>query len=155
MQSEQRGPARSSIDVRSRAVLRWTAAFAGLFGALTIGSGGRALVGGAEVGAAVPFVLWFNFLAGFAYIVAAYGLWRARHWSPMLALAITICTGLVFIAFGVHVIAGGAFESRTVIAMTLRTSVWGAIAALSGWMLTHRSERGGIATPTKQASGKS
>ena len=45
---------------------------AGVFGVLTLYSGGMALFGGelarAAVGNAVPFVLWFNFLAGFAYI---------------------------------------------------------------------------------------
>ncbi len=34
------------------------------FGLLTIVSGARALFGGADMGAVVPFVLWFNFLAG-------------------------------------------------------------------------------------------
>ena len=29
----------------------------------------------------VPFVLWFNFLAGFAYIVAGVGLWMRRRWA--------------------------------------------------------------------------
>lgn len=41
-----------------------------VFGALTIISGGRALFGGVDMGAVVPFVLWFNFLAGFAYVAA-------------------------------------------------------------------------------------
>jgi len=36
-----------------------------VFGALTIVAGGRALFGGADMGAVVPFVLWFNFCAGF------------------------------------------------------------------------------------------
>ena len=45
-----------------------------VFGALTIISGGRALFGGVDMGAVVPFVLWFNFLAGFAYVAAGLGL---------------------------------------------------------------------------------
>ena len=49
----------------------WIAAIVAIvFGVLTVVSGGRALFAGAEaraaVGNAVPFVLWFNFLAGFA-----------------------------------------------------------------------------------------
>ena len=35
---------------------------------------------------------------------------------------------LVFVAFGLHVAQGGAFEMRTVYAMALRSAVWGAIA---------------------------
>ena len=45
------------------------------FGLLTLVSGGRALFGGADMGAVVPFVLWFNFLAGFAYVAAGLGFW--------------------------------------------------------------------------------
>ena len=45
-----------------------------IFGLLTIVSGGGALFGKADMGAVVPFVLWFNFFAGFAYVVAGFGL---------------------------------------------------------------------------------
>jgi len=116
-------------------VLRVAAAVAVLFGLLTIASGGRALFGGAEAraaaGAYVPFVLWFNFLAGFAYLAAGAGLWLGRRWAAPLALAIAAATLLVFAAFGVHVWRGGAYEARTVGAMTLRTLVWIAIALLA------------------------
>ena len=54
------------------------------FGLMTIWEGGAVLfVDGAARQAAghyVPFVLWFNFLAGFAYIVAGVGLWMRRRW---------------------------------------------------------------------------
>ena len=61
--------------------LRFAGGFAVVFGALTILSGARALFGGADMGAVVPFVLWFNFLAGFAYVTAGFGLWRRRPWA--------------------------------------------------------------------------
>ncbi|WP_202909560.1 hypothetical protein [Alkalilacustris brevis] len=54
---------------RSRALFA-AAALAIAFGLLTIASGGGAILGVAEMGAVVPFVLWFNFFAGFAYVVA-------------------------------------------------------------------------------------
>jgi len=116
-------------------VLRSAAAIAVLFGLLTIFSGGRALFGGAEAraaaGAYVPFVLWFNFLAGFAYVAAGAGLWWGRRWAALLALAIAGATLLVFAAFGIHIWRGGAYEARTVGAMTLRSLVWIAIAVLA------------------------
>tara|TARA_R110002110_G_scaffold239506_1_gene455438 strand:- start:59 stop:493 length:435 start_codon:yes stop_codon:yes gene_type:complete len=31
-----------------------------------------------------PFVVWFNFLAGFAYVVAGFGLWFRRRWAAGL-----------------------------------------------------------------------
>src|SRR5680860_416341 len=81
-----------------------------LFGLLTILAGGRALFGGAEaraaVGDAVPFVLWFNFLAGFAYVAAGAGLFLRRSWAVRLSIGILVATILVMIAFGVHLLIG-------------------------------------------------
>jgi len=103
------------------------------FGVATIRAGGSVLFGdGAQAaGNVVGFVLWFNFLAGFAYVVAGAGLWMRRHWSAQLAFAIAATTLLVFGAFGIHVAAGGAFEARTAWAMTLRSVVWILIALLA------------------------
>jgi hypothetical protein len=105
------------------------------FGLLTLREGGAVLfIDGAARQAAgdyVPFVLWFNFLAGFAYIAAGVGLWLRRRWAAWLALAIAAATALVFLAFGVHVLLGGAWEQRTAAAMTLRTLVWAGIAAMA------------------------
>ncbi len=117
-------------------LLQTLAVIAVVFGIATVLSGGRALFGGPEaraaVGDAVPFVLWFNTFAGFAYIAAGVGLWRARPWAPRLAWLIAVATLIVFAAFAVHVATGGAFEMRTVGAMTLRSLVWLAIAWF-GW----------------------
>ncbi len=107
------------------------AAVAVVFGLLTIVSGGRALFGGVDMGAVVPFVLWFNFSAGFAYVLAGIGLWRGAMWAPALSLAIAVATAAVFAAFLWHVRSGGAWEARTMGAMILRTGVWVAIAALA------------------------
>ena len=105
------------------------------FGLLTLQEGGAVLfVDGAARKASghyVPFVLWFNFLAGFAYIAAGVGLWLRRRWAVWLAMAIAVTTALVFLAFGVHVALGGAWERRTLVAMTLRTLVWTGIAAIA------------------------
>ena len=120
--------------------LRFARAVAGvvaiLFGVLTIIAGGHALFGGEAariaVGAAVPFVLWFNFAAGFAYVVAGIGLLRRSRWAVWLSALIAISTIAVFLAFGVHVVSGGAYEIRTVGAMALRSLVWITIAIVAG-----------------------
>ncbi|MFX0541005.1 hypothetical protein ACEWPM_004635 [Roseovarius sp. S4756] len=114
---------------------RWSIVIAAIiavfFGLLTVIAGGQALFGGAEaraaVGDAVPFVLWFNFVAGFAYVAAGIGLFLGRWWALQLSIAILAATILVMIAFGVHLLLGGAYEMRTVAAMSLRTVIWGAI----------------------------
>lgn len=114
------------------------------FGLLTLKEGGTVLFGddAARVAAGnyVPFVLWFNFIAGFAYVVAGAGLWLRRRWAVWLAAAIALSTALVFAAFGMHMASGGAYEHRTVIAMSMRTLVWGVIAAIA-WRGLSRAHR--------------
>lgn len=115
--------------------IRFVAVVVILFGCLTVFAGGRALFGGAEaraaVGNAVPFVLWFNFLAGFAYVTAGIGLILERRWAIRLSVVIFAATALVLIAFGLHVLLGGSYEMRTVWAMSLRTLVWAVVAAVA------------------------
>ena len=119
------------MTANRRPALLIAAIVAVLFGALTIFSGGRALFGGAEaraaVGAAVPFVLWFNFLAGFAYVIGGLLLMIGHRLALPVALTILIATATVFAVFGWRVFAGDAFEMRTVGAMTLRTFFWAAM----------------------------
>jgi hypothetical protein len=103
------------------------AIFGILFGALTIVSGGSALFNATAqqmAGNIVGFVLWFNFLAGFAYVIAGAGLLASQRWAVWLSMAIAAATVLVFIAFGVQVLSGRSYETRTVIAMGFRSLVW-------------------------------
>jgi len=114
---------------------RWAAILALIaivFGIVTIIVGGKTLFGGTEVrtaaGNIVPFVLWFNFIAGFAYVMAGIGLFLWKRWAAQLSAAIAAATIAMFVAFGIHIFLGGAFEARTVGAMTLRSVVWVEIA---------------------------
>ena len=111
------------------------AAVAVTFGVLTILSGGRVLFGGPAAqeaaGNAVSFVLWFNFLSGFVYVLAGVGLALGRRWGTMLAILLAVAVATVFVLFGVHVFRGGAYEMRTLGAMTLRLTVWIAVAAVA------------------------
>ncbi|MDI1253390.1 hypothetical protein [Thermomonas sp.] len=112
------------------------------FGAMTIKEGGTVLFGSetsrAAAGEYVPFVLWFNFIAGFAYVIAGAGLWLQHRWAVPLAIVIAVATLAVFAAFAVHVAFGGAYAQRTLIAMTLRSTVWIVIAAIGAWRLQQR-----------------
>lgn len=114
---------------------RWAVAagiLAVAFGVVTVFEGGRMLFGRPELrasaGNVVPFVLWFNFIAAFAYLMAGLGLFLWKRWAAQLSASIALTTLAVFAAFGVHVALGGAFEARTVGAMMLRSIVWIAIA---------------------------
>jgi len=102
------------------------------FGLLTIKSGGSVLfVDGTfreEIGNYVPFVVWFNFLAGFVYLIAGGGLWMQKHWAVWISIFIVVATLVVFAILGIHILKGGMFEVRTIAAMSLRTVVWALIA---------------------------
>ena len=115
--------------------VNWMAIAAIVFGVMTVLTGGRALFGSlesrADFGNVVPFVLWFNFLAGFVYIVAGAGLLLCRRWAVYTSLFVAISTILVFVAFGVHVIGGGSFEMRTIGALTIRSFFWIAVTIVS------------------------
>ena len=121
---------------------RWAiiaAIVAVVFGGMTLFSGGSVLfIDGdarASAGNYVPFVLWFNFVAGFAYILSGVGLFLWQKWGINLALIILVATLATFIGFGLHIWLGGSYEPRTIGAMSLRSMVWLIIAlkARSSW----------------------
>lgn len=112
-----------------------------VFGVATVFSGGKVLFGDdaarAAVGDYVPFVVWSNFLMGFAYILAAIGLLRRQPWAAWLAVGIVAVTVSTFVGLAVHILNGGAFEPRTVAAMALRLGVWLMIAS-TAWRVLRR-----------------
>lgn len=108
----------------SSQIIKTAAVVAVVFGLLTIVSGGRALFGGVDMGAVVPFVLWFNFAAGFSYVAAGLGLWKRQPWSAPLSIAIAAATSLVFLGFLLHAASGLSWEWRTMGAMILRILIW-------------------------------
>lgn len=124
----------NTIDNKGRP--KWTtliAVVAIIFGIATIISGGKSLftqAGSVAAGNYVPFVLWFNFIAGFVYVAAGIGMVQGRAWTKRLAFIIAAATCLVFVFFGIHILMGGAYENRTVIAMILRSGFWLFVAKL-------------------------
>ncbi|WP_235871347.1 hypothetical protein [Shimia sediminis] len=118
--------------LRPRPRLKGIAFLAIVFGSATIISGGKVLFGPDAVremaGRVVPFVVWINFFSGFAYIAAGLAIWRALPWALGLSIAIAVVACAVTIGFGIWVAVGGAYELRTVGALTLRTGFWVAIA---------------------------
>lgn len=132
-----------NIRSQQRSALIWVISLIAVgFGLLTIKEGGTILFGDeaarATAGNYVPFVLWFNFVAGFAYVVAGIGLWLQKRWSVWLAASLAAATALTFAALGMHVLFDGLYEKRTVIAMSMRTLVWTSIAALAWRQLVWR-----------------
>jgi hypothetical protein len=121
----------------------WTAtAVAVVFGLLTLKSGGAVLFIGGEfrqqAGNYVPFVLWFNFLAGFAYLAAGIGFWKRQQWAAWLGIMIVAASVPVFVLLGLHINSGGSYEMRTVMAMGARCLIWAVIALFSYWTILRK-----------------
>lgn len=98
-----------------------------LFGIATVKEGGTVLfteTGKQSAGNYVPFVLWFNFIAGFAYIMAGIAMFKLKSCSRRLSAVIAISTIIVFILLGIHIFNDGLYELRTVMAMTIRSTLW-------------------------------
>lgn len=114
--------------------IRSVAVFVIVFGLLTLISGGSVLFseqGRQTAGNYVAFVVWFNFLAGFVYVIAGFGLWSLQRWAVCLSFLIAGATLIAFIAFGLHMLAGGSYAMRTVGAMSLRTVIWFVISIIA------------------------
>ena len=60
-------------------------------------------------------------------LATAVPIWQAL--GAGLAIGLAAATLAVFAALGVHILNGGAYETRTVIAMTIRSALWVAIAS--------------------------
>ncbi len=118
------------------------AVFAVAFGILTIISGGSVLFFPGtfkkEVGNFVPFVVWFNFLIGFAYVISGGGLWFKKNWAVWISFFIAITTLVVFAILGIHILQGGLYEIRTVFALIFRIAVWTFIAIFGYLQIIHK-----------------
>lgn len=99
-----------------------------LFGLMTLKEGGSTLFlssaenTGSET--AVPFVLWFNFLTGFAFLALGFGLIKNKIFPKKLSAVVSLLSALVLTAFLITVALGGAHMDRTLVAMPLRTAIW-------------------------------
>ncbi len=123
----------TSIQTRPKLAL-FSAIVAIIFGSVTVFSGGSVIFFSEFARAAgdyVPVVVWFNFLAGFFYIIAGIGLFLWRRWGIVLSIAIAVLTLLVFAGLGIYILQGGAYEIRTVIAMVIRSVMWTGISVMT------------------------
>lgn len=131
MEPQSRAGPSHSNNARNRIL----GGIAGVFGLATLSASSSVLFGPDTArelaGDVVPFVVWFNFLAGFAYLAAAVGLWRGHLWGHRLAIAIALATVAAGLAFAYVALSGAPVEPRTGMALAFRFAVWTTLAALS------------------------
>lgn len=114
------------------------------FGTATLVEGGTVLFGGpaarAAAGQVVPFVLLFNFGSAFVYLATGLATLGGRPWAVWFARLLAASTALIFGLLIIHVLGGGAYETRTVGTMAVRTSFW-VLQALGLAALFERARR--------------
>lgn len=103
---------------------------------MTITEGGSVLFidGSARqaAGSTVQFVLWFNFLSGFAFIGVGAGRLTQKNWVRRLARTVAVISVVVLAAFFAYIALGGVYEKRTLVAMPMRTAIWVSLALWAG-----------------------
>lgn len=95
------------------------------FGLLTIIAGGGVIFDmfgmRAKEGNYVLFVVWANFICGFLYLLAAYGLFKRKTWtSKVLGIAVALLL-VTFLGLLIWILNGNIYERKTIVAMTFRT----------------------------------
>lgn len=98
-----------------------------IFGALTVTSGGKSLFiesGIESRGNVVPLVLWFNFIAGFFYLIVGISIIKLKPSVKKLSIVLAILNVFVFLYLVKHIIQGGLYENKTLVAMSFRTAFW-------------------------------
>lgn len=118
--------------MKDRSVVTWIISMVAIgFGLMTVRAGFTHIFvpeTRAAAGDIVLFVLWINFILGFAYIVAGVGIFQEKAWAKNLTLAIAGITLLTYTAFGVNIALGGIWKIKTVKMMAVRSLVWVGIA---------------------------
>lgn len=104
-----------------------------LFGLLSIIAGGQVLLGiRLPDHAIVRPLLYFNTLMGFVYIAAALRIRRDAAAGRVIAGVIALVNAVAWAALIAFAAAGGAVATDSMIAMAIRTVLWGSIWVVLG-----------------------
>lgn len=71
----------------------------------------------------VPFVVWTNFIAGFLYLISAYGLLKARKWAFWILIGTILFLVIALIVLALYINYGGVFELKNVGGMGFRIAL--------------------------------
>lgn len=105
----------------------WLALVFIIFGVITVISGGRSLftvAGFNSRGQIVPVVLWYNFVAGFFYIIVGISTFKLKSCAKKVSAILAISSIIVLIYLINYIFQGGIYENKTLFAMSFRTIFW-------------------------------
>ena len=83
----------------------------------------------------VLFIVITNFICGFIYLAAAYGLFFGRTWTTRLLVLATSILTISFVGLIWHISSGGIYEQQTLKAMLFRIAITAVFGGLS-WRFT-------------------
>lgn len=89
----------------------------------------------AKQGNYVPFIVWINFVAGFLYLISAYGILKSNKWAVKILIFAEVLLILAFIGLAIHIDQGRTFELKTIQAMLFRITVTLAFAVIAYYQL--------------------
>ena len=84
----------------------------------------------------VLFVVWANFISSILYLIAVYGLVKAKKYTALVLLVSAIILSVAFIGLKVHISNGGIYETKTVGAMIFRTGLTLVFAVAAYFLIT-------------------
>ena len=84
----------------------------------------------------VLFVVWANFISSMIYLIAVYGLVKAKKWTALVLLVSAIILSVAFISLKIHISNGGIYEVKTVKAMIFRIGLTLVFAVASYFLIT-------------------
>lgn len=84
----------------------------------------------------VLFVVWANFISSMIYLIAVYGLVKAKKWTALVLLVSAIILSVAFISLKIHISNGGIYEAKTVKAMIFRIGLTLVFAVASYFLIT-------------------
>jgi len=84
----------------------------------------------------VLFVVWSNFISSILYLLAVYGLVKAKKWTTLVLLASVIILLTAFIGLNIYISNGGIYEIKTVNTMIFRIGLTFVFAIASYFLIS-------------------
>jgi hypothetical protein len=113
---------------------RIAAVLAILLGLLSVKEAGSVLLGlTTKPYTVLPWLVWYNVVAGFLSVLCGRGLWLKRTWADKLADTIVTLHGLVLMILVVLFAFHEAVALISIAAMLIRTLLWVEIIGLTRW----------------------
>jgi len=84
----------------------------------------------------VLFVVWSNFISSILYLLAVYGLVKAKKWTTLVLLASVLILLAAFIGLNIYISNGGIYEIKTVNTMIFRIGLTFVFAIASYFLIS-------------------